>query len=66
MTPVPTDEMTSTGFVAYAIEVARKAKSWDEAERAFGRRARWDGPTGPEVSCDDGPRDCEGKAVEHS
>jgi hypothetical protein len=39
-----TGEMTSSGFVAYAIEVARETVSWDDAGEAFEGPARWDAP----------------------
>lgn len=45
MTPAPTnDALTSSGFVARAIEVARNTDSWDEADRAFSGQRRWDSP----------------------
>ena len=51
MSPRPADAMTSTGFVAYAIEVARTTDSWDEAERAFSGRPRWDTPVVDDDRC---------------
>lgn len=44
MTRRATSDMSSSGFVSYAIEVARSAVSWDAAERAFCGRARWEPP----------------------
>jgi len=42
VTPTRTAEMTSTGFVAYAIEVARSTETWKDAENAFCGPARWE------------------------
>jgi hypothetical protein len=50
MKQIPAEEMSSTGFVAYAIELARSAKSaqtaksWDAAEYAFAGPPRWESP----------------------
>jgi hypothetical protein len=44
------EDMSSAGFVAFAIEVARSQNPWDEAERCFPGQPRWEIANEPEPS----------------